>query len=103
MEITLKFNPISEGLPPLTVDEVYGAAYSVDSIECAVIVDGKMLNQSFRYCFDACGGWIFGDLSLNCVPFELNVTHWAPWPEVPQEVSTIPSPVWVDDDLLALY
>jgi hypothetical protein len=116
MKITLEFQPISEGLPPKDAKAYYNNNYSIYnnnySIECAAIVDGKVFDRSVRYYFGHKAGWIWADMALGSLPDdyieelgsdEPNVTHWAPWPQVPKEVPTIPSPVWVDDDLLALY
>jgi hypothetical protein len=109
MKITLEFQSVSEGLPPKDTDAYYDNNYS---IECAAIVDGEVFDRSVRYFFGGKGGWVWGDMSLGHKPEHYvdelgndqpTVSHWAPWPQVPQEVPTIPSPVWVDDDLLALY
>jgi hypothetical protein len=90
MEITLKFQPVSEGLPPK--DTKTEGDYS---IKCAVIARGQVIPYCVKYCFGKVNCW---ETLLSS-----DVTHWAPWPQVPQEVPIMPSPVWVDDDLLALY
>jgi hypothetical protein len=76
MEITIKFQSVADGLPPVEPFPNYQGRYS---IECIGVVKGEVFDCAIMYDFNA-EAWFWADMVLG------DVTAWAPWPVlVPSE------------------
>jgi hypothetical protein len=93
MEITIKFQPVADGLPPVDPFPNYQGRYS---IECIGVVKGEVFDRSIMFDFQT-ESWVWADMALGedhrYYEEELGgntptVTAWAPWPVlVPSEVA----------------